>query len=271
VVDKADLRARVERINHLPASADVVDRVRAVVQREHHSAADLAEEISRDQALAGRVLKVVNSGFFAFRQPIATITHAMVLLGTDVVKTLVVSAPVLELFGTARGLWRHSLATARAAGALASLLDYKDPEELGLAGLFHDVGKVVLANESPIAAREVRALVRSRDLLVVDAEEQILGFTHADVGSWLLQRWAIPQRLIAPVAHHHRFDPTREHADRTAIVHVGDILARARGIGDAGDTRLPGLNLEAWALLRLTMDHVRSVLQDLDSLEVEQG
>ena len=269
MVDKRDPRARVERINQLPASADVVNRVRAVTDREHHSASELADEIARDQALAGRVLKVVNSGFFAFRQPITTITHAMVLLGTDIVKTLVVAAPVLELFGTSRGLWQHSLATARTAGTLAGILGYDEPDEVGLAGLFHDVGKVVLANESPVAAREVRAVVRGRDMLVVEAEQQVLGFTHADIGSWLLQRWAIPPRLVAPVAHHHSFDPSREHADRTAIVHVSDIIVRARGIGDAGDSRLPALDPRAWELLKLNMDHMRALLQDLDVLEAE--
>jgi putative nucleotidyltransferase with HDIG domain len=266
VVDRADLRARVERITDVAAAPDVVDRVRRVASREHHSAEELADAVNADPGLAARVLRIVNSGFFSFPQPITTITHALVLLGTDVVKALVVTAPVFELFGKAHALWEHSVATARAASVLATQVGHPDPEEVGIAGLLHDVGKVVLADEAPAATRTVQSLVRQQGLLVSHAEQQVLGFTHADVGAWLLQRWNLHPRLTDPVAHHHRFDEGREHADRTSIVHVADILARARGIGDPGDPGLPALETAAWRVARLEMAHVRAALEDLDRL-----
>jgi putative nucleotidyltransferase with HDIG domain len=271
VDDRANLRARVERITDLAAAPEVVDRVRHVASREDHSAGELADAVNADPALAARVLRVVNSGFFSFPQPITTITHALVLLGTDVVKALVVSAPVFELFGKARALWEHSVATARAASALAAQVGHPDPEEVGIAGLFHDVGKVVLADEAPAATRTIRGLVREQGLLVSEAEQQVLGFTHADVAAWLLQRWNLHPRLIDPVAQHHRFDARRDHADRTAIVHVADILARARGLGDPGDPRLPALDVDAWRAARLDMTHVRAALADLDRLDAEMS
>jgi putative nucleotidyltransferase with HDIG domain len=269
VVDRGDLRARVERLTDLAAAPDVVDRVRHVASREHHSAGELADAVNSDPALTTRVLRVVNSGFFSFPQPITTITHALVLLGTDVVKALVVTAPVFELFGKAHALWEHSVATARVASVLAAQLGHADPEEVGIAGLLHDVGKVVLADEAPAATRTIRSLVREQGLLVSEAEQQVLGFTHADVGAWLLQRWNLHPRLTDPVAHHHRFDERRAHADRTAIVHVADILARARGVGDPGDAGLPALDATAWRVARLEMTHVRAAFDDLDRLAGE--
>jgi putative nucleotidyltransferase with HDIG domain len=269
VIDRGDLRARVERITDLAAAPDVVDRVRHVAGREHHSAGELADAVTSDPALAARVLRVVNSGFFSFPQPITTITHALVLLGTDIVKALVVTAPVFELFGKAHALWEHSVATARAASALAAQVGHADPEEVGIAALFHDVGKVVLADEAPAATRTIRTLVSQQGLLVSEAEQQVLGFTHADVGAWLLQRWNLHPRLIDPVAHHHRFDVRHDHADRTAIVHVADILARARGIGDPGDAKLPALDDAAWHAAKLEISHVRAALDDLERLAGE--
>jgi putative nucleotidyltransferase with HDIG domain len=269
VVDRGDLRARVERLTDLAAAPDVVDRVRHVASREDHSAGELADAVNSDPALAARVLRVVNSGFFSFPQPITTITHALVLLGTDIVKALVVTAPVFELFGKAHALWEHSVATARAASALAAQIGHPDPEEVGIAGLLHDVGKVVLADEAPAATRTIRTLVHEQGLLVSDAEQQVLGFTHADVGGWLLQRWNLHPRLTEPVAQHHRFDARRDHADRTAIVHVADILARARGVGDPGDAGLPALDAAAWQTARLEMTHVRAALDDLERLAGE--
>ena len=255
MLDKAAFRARVEGMTSLLAAPDVVLRVRATAERENHTATELADEIARDQALSAKVLKLVNSGFFAFRQPITTITHAMVLMGSDVVASLVVAAPVFEMFGpggAGSGLWEHSLATARSAGVIAELLGFDDPEELSLAALLHDVGKIVIAREAPDAARAVQDVVRREGGLVVDAEARVLGFTHADVGGWLLGRWGLPRRLLTPIVQHHAFDPAAKDAPRVAVVHLADVLARAAGRGDPGDSALPAVDPRAWSLVGMT-------------------
>lgn len=267
--DRAVLRAKVEGITKIVTIPAIVSRITAMVASGSVSTADIADEITKDQVLTAKVLKLVNSGFYGFRQPITTITHAMVLLGLDVVKTLVLTASVLDIVDTMNqymaGLWKHSLATARAANAIAVRLGMANPEEVALSGLLHDIGKVIIAQTFPADHARIRQAVLERNCLQIEAEQDVLGVTHAEVGMWLLKKWSLPAKMVYAIAYHSNFHPRRDFADRTAIVHLADILARAKGIGYPGDSRMPRLNPDAWALLRLSMDDVADICLQLEA------
>ncbi len=266
--DRAAVKAKVEGITKILTIPPVVSRIVAMVNAGTVSAAEIAEEINTDQVLAAKVLRLVNSGFYGFRQPITTITHAMVLLGLDVVKTLVMTASVLDIVDAMNqymeGLWEHSVGTARAANALAERMKVQNPEEYALLGLLHDIGKVVIAQTFPAEHGRIRELVAARNCLQIDAELEVLGVTHPEVGMWLLKKWSLPSKVVYPIAYHSNFHPRRDHADRTAVVHVADILCRAKGIGYPGDGRIPQINPDAWQMLRLTMEDVERVCERLD-------
>jgi putative nucleotidyltransferase with HDIG domain len=266
--DRAAVKAKVEGITKILTIPPVVSRIVAMVNAGTVSAAEIAEEINTDQVLAAKVLRLVNSGFYGFRQPITTITHAMVLLGLDVVKTLVMTASVLDIVDAMNqymeGLWEHSVGTARAANALAERMKVQNPEEYALLGLLHDIGKVVIAQTFPAEHGRIRELVAARNCLQIDAELEVLGVTHPEVGMWLLKKWSLPSKVVYPIAYHSNFHPRRDHADRTAVVHVADILCRAKGIGYPGDGRIPHINPDAWQMLRLTMEDVERVCERLD-------
>jgi putative nucleotidyltransferase with HDIG domain len=157
------------------------------------------------------------------------------------------------------------LATARVANCLADKMELRNGEEIAVAGLLHDLGKVIIAQRFPNENREIRQKVESDGGLQVDAERAVLGVTHGEIGLWLLRKWGLPDKLLYPIAYHHAFHHSRDFADRTAIVHVADILCRARGIGYAGDHRIPALNHEAWEMLGLSMSDVDEIYQQLDS------
>ena len=263
MLDKAVVRSRVEGISKVVTIPAVVNRILAMVATGTVSAGEIADEIGNDQVLAARVLKLVNSGFYGFRQPITTITHAMVLLGGDVVKTLVMTASVIDLVDRMNqlleGLWEHSVGTARAAGAIAERLRMRDVEEIALCGLLHDIGKVIVGQTFPVEHARIRQVVAERNCLQIEAEAEVLGVSHAEVGMWLLKKWSLPPNMVYPIAYHHAFHPRRDFADRTAVVHLADILCRAKGIGYPGDRRLPRLDPEAWQLLGLDLADVEEV------------
>jgi putative nucleotidyltransferase with HDIG domain len=258
----------VEGTSNISTIPDVVAKLRRTMDSPSASAVAIGEEISKDQVLAAKVLRLVNSGFYGFRTPITTITQAMVLLGFDVVKTLVLSASVLDILELMNkylsGLWEHSLATARVANALGERLRLPNPEEIAVAGLLHDLGKVIIAQRFPNEHKEIRAVVDRKACQHLDAEREVLGVTHPEVGMWLLKKWGLPGKLVYPIAYHHSFHPSREFADRTAIIHVADIVCRARGFGVADASRLPAINREAWALLKVSMADVEAIYEQLD-------
>jgi len=268
VIDKSVLRAKVEGTTNISTLPDVVIKLRRMMDSPSMSAAVVGNEIGKDQVLAAKVLRLVNSGFYGIRTPITTITQAMVLLGFDVVKTLILSASVLDILELMNrylsGLWEHSVATARVANALADRLKLPNPEEIAVSGLLHDLGKVVIAQRFPNEHREIRAIVDARNCLQVEAELEVLGVTHSKIGMWLLKRWGLPAKLVYPIAYHTQFLAGREFADRTAIIHLADVMCRARGYGYPGDNRVPAINREAWNLVQITMTDVQDVYLQLD-------
>lgn len=268
MIDKAQIRAKVESTSNMSTIPDVVLKLRQMMDNPSMSAATVGEELSKDQVLTAKVLRLVNSGFYGFRSPITTITQAMVLLGFDVVKTLVLSASVLDILELMNkllaGLWEHSLATARLGHVLSERLRLPNPEEVAVSGLLHDLGKVVVAQRFPAEFRQIRHTVEARGCSLAEAEREVLGVHHAEIALWLLKKWGLPSKLVYPVAYHGQFNPTREFADRTAVIHVANVLARARGYGHAGDDKVPAINREAWQLLQLKMSDVRDVYVQLD-------
>jgi len=206
----------------------------------------------------------VNSGFYGFSQPISTIQHAMVLLGFEVVKTLVLSTTVLDMMSRSMaGLWQHSLACARTCGIIARHLDLDDPEETSVIGLLHDLGKVVLEEHLAEEFGEITRIIKEENALFYVAEERVLGVTHANVGGWLLEKWMLPSKLVEPIMYHHNFHPVRTHAGRTAVVHIADILVRAEGYGSGGDSRIPVISTDAMKTLDLTMEDIREVMDTM--------
>ena len=263
------LRLKVDRLTNLATLPDSVRTVGSMIESGTASAADFAAEIGKDQVLSAKILRLVNSGFCGFRAPVNTISHATVLLGIDSLRMLLYGTTVLDLADSAKmhGLWRHSLGTARAAGVLAERLELPNQEELAVAGLLHDIGKIVITQVAPEKARAIRDLVEQSGGLQIDAEREILSVTHPEVGGWLAERWSLPPRLTAPVIYHNDFDPDRDFADRIAVVHLADIACRARGYGFPGDNRVPAIDRRAWQLLGVSMTDMAAMVVELDKLD----
>lgn len=260
-----DPRKFVRSIDALPTLPSVVAKVGELVGSSTASAADINNVIRTDIALSTRVLKLVNSSFYGFPRKISSVTHAVVILGFNTVRNVALSAFVLDAFAARdlpfgyREFWVHCIGVGVAANSLAVRKGLPQAEDAFMAGLLHDVGKVVFHVYARAEYADVFRRVKERDCLILDAEREVLGMTHAEVGALLLDSWHIPEHLVEVVKLHHEPDGASSHPELAAAVHLGDILTRALLVGNPGDSRIPRASHEAWGRLGLELGELDAV------------
>ncbi len=191
----------------IPTIPDVASTALRQMNDPEVSGAQLAKTISQDQGLTAKVLKVANSALYALPREVKNLQQAAMVLGFTTLKSIVISAScrsIYKRFGMLeRNLWSHSVCCAMGSHLLAQQLDLKHRDEAFVAGLMHDVGKVVMNNGARDQYKEVMRISKEEGVSSIEAEQRIFGFTHADVGSVLVQRWELTPALEQAVFLHH--------------------------------------------------------------------
>ncbi len=262
---REELLKRLDNIQSLPTLPPIVSKLNEMVNDEEVTASRLGKVIEKDQVLTTKLLKMVNSSFFGFPQRISTIPNALVLLGFNVIKTLIVTSSIFEVMQASDvGLFEHSLGCATAAGIIARRRGIKNPEEVSTAGLIHDLGKIVIRAELPDEYEKILWISQEKELPVRDVEEDIVGMGHGEIGGVLAAQWNLPDSLVMPVKYHHNPQRCRDQREVAAIVHFSDILIRAVGFGSGGDPWVPPLDHNAWELIKFGRQEAAEILEELD-------
>ena len=198
----------VGRIDRLPPLPRIYSQLVEALAGEDVTSPQLATIIKQDVAMSAKVLQMVNSAFFRLSRSIATVDEAVVYLGFNTIKYLSLAA---ELFGrdviseSARAevaaLQDHAMRTANLAQHLAP--ESISSDDAFVAGLLHDVGKLVLVTESPEHLKAARALAQQRGVSIYAAELELYGMTHAQIGGYLLGLWGLPESVVEAAAFHH--------------------------------------------------------------------
>ena len=271
-INPPDLNRIIARVEDLPTLPRTVLKITELVNDPKSSARDLARIITDDQVLAARLLRLVNSSFYGFPQRISTITGAIVLLGFDAIRNLLLTTSVFDLFPTRKNgslirqeqFWDHSLGCAVGAKILGNHLRYDKVEELFVSGLLHDIGKIVEMIFLPEAFKQIVNLVKDENILMIAAEERILGYRHPEVGKLLAEKWNLPPKLASVILRHHQPSEAGRFALEAAIVHLADILCRSLNIGYGGDNKMPALDKTAWNSLRIRSQAIESILAEIN-------
>jgi len=268
-----DLTRIIRRVEDLPTLPRIVLKITELVNSPKSSARDLAGVITDDQILTARLLKFVNSSFYGFPQNISTATDAIVLLGFDAIRNLLLTTSMFDLFSNKNKeielkrekMWDHSLGCAVAAKVIGNYLRYDNPEELFVSGLLHDIGKIVEMLFLPDDFEGVVSMVEDKNILMLAAEDHVLGYTHADVGRLLAERWNLPSKLVTVIACHHQPGLAGRFLQEAAIVHIADILCRAMNIGWGGDNKIPPLDKKAWENIQLKLSAIEPIMQEIEN------
>jgi putative nucleotidyltransferase with HDIG domain len=264
-VDKEALRARMKGLKNVPTLPGVFDKISLLVKNPDTSAEDIAAVISSDQALSAKILRVVNSALHGFPGRISSVTHALIILGFDVVQGLVLSTSVFDMMISKgmHGLWAHSLGCAVTAGVIARKIEHPNPEEISIAALLHDIGKVIMKTELPQEVDRIDEVVKDKEISISEAEEQVIGLTHTTIGRWLCEEWHLPFKLTEPIVYHHKPTMSTVVEVPTAIVHVADSLVKANGFGFSGDNLVPEINMKAWEKLEISDLLLEEIIKEM--------
>ena len=249
---------------------DIYFRIREVLDAESSSARDIARVVSTDMSLSARLLKLVNSPFYGFPSTIDSISRAIALIGVKELSTLALGISTINFFKDIppelvdmRTFWRHSISCGLVAKIIATQMRGMSKERFFTAGLLHDIGKLLMYKKMPYGSVQALIFARENSLPQADAEEQVLGFDHTQVGSLLLRQWRFPEPLEQMIHWHH--EPMGAPSKRdTAAVHVADAVTNALEIASGGLFVVPGLQEGAWECLGLEPEVLWVVMREYD-------
>lgn len=261
---KLERKDQILAVKDLPTLPKVLDEVSRLVKDPDSSTEQIAKLISMDQVLSAKVLKMVNSPIYGFPGRISSIHHALVLLGFNVLRGVIVSTSVFDIMSKNMvGLWEHSVGCALASSEVARHCDLKDVEDISVAGLLHDLGKVVIAVQLPEMKAAIDAQVKSKDISYMAAERELMGFAHDRVNIWLADHWKLPPAIKEGMGYHHKPQLARLYPDVACCVHLGDFMVRVFEYGSGGDDNVPYLEPDALKRLRLKPSDLEKILDRL--------
>jgi HD-like signal output (HDOD) protein len=263
-----ELAANVSTLVSLP---EAYLRLNALLDEPNTTSADLGAVIAHDPGLATRLLRIVNSAFYGLASQIDELDRAVTIVGRNELRDLVLATVAVETFNKIDSdlvdmstFWHHSVFCALIARSLGRRCQATYPERLFAAGLLHDVGQLVIYHERPELGREALARAEASDDGLHQAEQELLGFTHGEVGAALFAAWGLPETLQAVTRFHHQPLAGNTFLFETAIVHLANSAANTvepgRNILECRPERHPG----SWRLTGLTEEDLEATMPEVE-------
>jgi putative nucleotidyltransferase with HDIG domain len=270
-----DANRTIERIastiGELPSSPAIVSAVMGLTSNLDADVSDISRVMATDQSLTAKVLKLSNSSFYGRSRAVDSLEEAIMLLGFYSVRSLVVATSTYSMFetkgdkGPELKLWRHSLSTAIAARQIAAAVGHPGRDEIFVAALLHDIGKLVLLKKTTADFLQVIVEVEATTGSFTEVENSRFGFTHCEVAELLLEEWSFPVAMIEAIRDHHSPPPgdPEEAVPLAQMISLGNMLAKRLGVGFA-DRQVPDLHqTEAAQLLSLDQSALERLEQEV--------
>ncbi len=260
-------------LNHeikLPTLPGIFLKINETITRPNSSAFDIANLISKDTSLSARLLKIVNSAFYGFPSKIDSLFRAVSIVGTNQLSTLATGVSLIDAFRKVpsayidmRMFWRHSIICGTVGRILAGYKNIQNSERLFVAGLFHDIGRLLLLQHAPEISCEMLQAAKRNGHVLYELERDRLGFDHATIGGKLLEQWKLPFSLENVVTHHH--DPLASRSPlEPAILNLADIVTHAVAGGCSSQRLIPKLHEAVWKTINLSENTLPLIIKQAD-------
>ncbi len=267
--------------DQLPTLPVVASKLISLMSKEETTMADIANLVSRDVALSTKILKVSNSAFYSFPQQIGSIQQAVSILGTNAVRSLVLSFSFLNVRKGShqnsfdfKKFWEYSLASAVASKMLADKVNGCDPEEVFVSGLLQNLGELIFARTFPEEYEQVlnSESASGDDRLAI--EESIIGLNHCRIGFEVAKQWGFPQSLLSTLRYHHtpeRYDGDDKNIQATIkAVYLSDLLTNIL-FSEKPDRYHKQFRKESKRLVGLSNHDIEGVLDQIHILVMQAG
>ena len=246
------------------------------IKKPDSSAKNIANVIGGDPNLSAQLLRIVNSAFYGFPSRIDTLSRAVAIIGTRQLSTLAMGVNIISTFKNIPSdlidmgsFWKHSISCGVIARILAGYKNIVNTERLFVAGLLHDIGRLLFYNYAPAESKNSLLKAKLSNNLLHKVEHETIGFDHAEIGALLLKKWKLPVSLETIVKYHHNPKKARNPLE-TAVVHLADIMTNALGMGSSGERFVPPLDPDAWETIGLSVNILGLTIDQMDP-QVEES
>jgi putative nucleotidyltransferase with HDIG domain len=244
---------KLDQIEDLPTLPAVAMEVNKMLHDYDITISKLSNTIEKDQAMVSKILKLVNSAFFGLRGKISNISHAIVVLGFNTIRNAVVSISMINAFSVKESFdgfdisdfWKHSVAVAVTSKHLAEKTGIHSADDCFVAGLLHDMGKIVLLQHFKDLFQKVWLAVKENNLSFYGAEKSRIQIDHARIGGYLARKWQLPAGLIDAIRYHHDVKPDVNDRPLLLIIHAADIIVNTYTIASNEPPKFSGIHSDA--------------------------
>jgi putative nucleotidyltransferase with HDIG domain len=266
----------IKSVKRLPTLPIIFEQVLETIEDPRTTARSLQETIQNDQSITAKVLSMANSAYYGYTKQVSDLSRAIVILGFDMVKNIALSVSIFGMFPRknpvfdVENFWLHSISSAYLGRLIAEATHYYDSEKAFISSLLHDIGIVVLSSHFEEDFAEAAKLINEEDVPFRVAEKKIFGFDHADVGTWLGEKWDFPQDLLNSIQFHH--DPTeapQRYAELCYITYLANILSQMEEIGKGGSQTPPDIDPKTYKVLKINEDDVEAIREKIRGMRPE--
>ncbi len=230
----------LDKIKNLPMIPKVVFNVTKMLEDPTLSTYALSSEIGKDQGLTAKVLSIANSPLYGLQRKVTSLEFAIIVLGYKEMSDIVTAISLADTmrvttdkYFNQEEFWFHSLIVGTAAKNISHNLGHLDiGSDAFVAGILHDIGIQIIHKFLHPKFVEIIELVKNKNMFLLDAEMDILGLTHQEIGGYLAVKWNLPETLISPISYHHQPVNAQSNKTITAIVHLADYMAQCHKMGN---------------------------------------